>query len=232
MQYIYTECELPSNGKLYPMTKVHIRPKTIFDIKMLLNNPFYMIKSEIDTLQNCIDPKDNINVYDLVNQDVVYLLYKLRSLSYDTLNLKVGGKVYPISISELQVKYLDEFDPEIILPKSGIKVTLTYQPIKNLYELEKQKEEFIKKFPDYKNDVANTIAILNSISAFGDSVDKDIIRNKLEQLSWEDSITLIQKIEEIGRLDFGIVEEAEIEINNEKVKVPLQITEEFFRPAL
>ena len=42
MQYMYTECKLPSNGKFYKTTTVHLRPKTIFDIKSLLNNATFM----------------------------------------------------------------------------------------------------------------------------------------------------------------------------------------------
>ena len=94
MQYKYITCKLPSNGKIYPTKEVHLRAKTIFDIKALLENPVFQFKSEIDTLNNCIDPNDHINVYDLVNQDVVFLLYKLRSMSNDNLSVKYNNKLY------------------------------------------------------------------------------------------------------------------------------------------
>jgi YesN/AraC family two-component response regulator len=101
MQYKYVTCKLPSNGKIYSTTSVNLRPKTIFDIKNLLNDPVFYLKSEIDTLQYCIDPEDNVNVYDLVNQDVVYLLYKLRSLSDDVIVLKYKDKEYTKLINQL-----------------------------------------------------------------------------------------------------------------------------------
>ena len=232
MQYIYTECHLPSNGKLYNTEIVHLRPKTIFDIKALLNNPAFMLKSEIDALQNCIDPRDNINVYDLVNQDVVYLLYKLRSMSNDCIELEIKGNRYPIKISELEVKELDEWNPNRKLPDSGLDVVLAYQPIKNIFDIEKQKVEFLNKYPEYNGDVYNTISILNAIDSIDGSVNKDHVRNKLEQLSWKDSIYLINEIEKLSKLDFGIKEEVELNIDGENVIIPLQITEEFFRSAL
>lgn len=232
MQYIYTECKLPSNGKFYKTTTVHLRPKTIFDIKSLLNNATFMLKSEIDTLQNCLAPEDNIKVYDLVNQDVVFLLYKLRSMSDDCLNLIVKGKQYPIKISELEVKYLDDWNPIRKLPESGIEVKLAYQPIKNVFGLSQQQQEFIEKYPDYKGDVVNTIMLLNAIDSIDNVVNKDHVRTKLEQLSWKDSLYLIEEIEKAAKLDFGIKEEATIDIDGIDVVVPLQITEEFFRPAL
>lgn len=232
MQYIYTECHLPSNGKLYNTEIVHLRPKTIFDIKALLNNPAFMLKSEIDALQNCIDPRDNINVYDLVNQDVVYLLYKLRSMSNDCIELEIKGNRYPIKISELEVKELDEWNPNRKLPDSGLDVVLAYQPIKNIFDIEKQKVEFLRKYPEYNGDVYNTISILNAIDSIDGSVNKDHVRNKLEQLSWKDSIYLINEIEKLSKLDFGIKEEVELNIDGENVIIPLQITEEFFRSAL
>lgn len=233
MQYIYTECKLPSNGKLYPTTTVHLRPKTIFDIKMLLNYPVYMIKSEIDTLQNCLDPKDNINVYDLVNQDVVYLLYKLRSMSDDSLTVKVNNEEHTIAISEMDVKYLDEWDNVIELPDSKWKVELAYQPIRNMFKFGEQKEEFLNKYPDYVGDVENTLMLINAINSIDGVTTQDHIRNKLEQLDWNDSLFLIEKIENLDKeLDFGIKEEFEVVTKEgEKITVPIQITESFFRPS-
>lgn len=232
MQYIYTECQLPSNGMFYDTKIVHLRPKTIFDIKTLLNNSVYMIKSEIDALQNCINPDDNVNVYDLCNQDVVYLLYKLRSMSDDCLNLKIKNQQYPIKISELEVKFLDHWDNIIKLPESGIEVILAYKPLKNVLNIGQMVDEFLAKYPDYKGDATNAVVLINSIERIGVSVNKDHIRAALEELSWKDSLYLINKIDELNNLDFGIKEEVELEIDGQNVKVPLQITEEFFRPAL
>lgn len=232
MQYIYTEFKLPSNGKFYDTNVVHLRPKTIFDIKMLLNNPVYMLKAEIDALQNCIDPKDNINVYDLVNQDVVYLLYMLRSLSSNFIDLKVKDTVHTIKISELVVNYLENWDNKIKLNDSGLEVTIAYQPIKNIFNIEEQKKEFLNKYPEYKGDVLNTVALLNAIDSIDNSVSKDHIRNTLETLSWKDSLQLLSRIEELNKLDFGIKEEIELNIDGKDTVIPLQITEEFFRPTL
>lgn len=232
MQYIYTECKLPSNGQFYPTKIVHLRPKTIFDIKALLSNPIFMLKSEIDALQNCIDPNDNINVYDLVNQDVVFLLYKLRSLSDDVLKLKIKDKEYIVKISELEVKYLDSWDNNVELPESGIKVALASKPIKNIFNLESMRDEFLAKYPDYKGDALNAVALIAAIDSFDGSINKDHIRLGLESLSWKDSLYLINMIEKQNSLDFGIKEEVELEVEGQKVKVPLQITEAFFRPAL
>lgn len=232
MQYIYTECTLPSNGLIYKTKTVHLRPKTIFDIKTLLNNPVFMLKSEIDALNNCISPEDNIDVYDLVNADVVYLLYKLRSMSDDCLNLEIKGKQYTVKISDLEVKYLDEYNTEITLPESKIPVRLKLQTIGDIFGLSNARDEFMRKYPEYRGDALNTISILNSIDTFGTSVSSEHIRNGLEQLSWKDSLYLIQAIEDLNKLDFGIKEQVELDVEGEKVTIPLQITEQFFRPTI
>lgn len=233
MQYKYIECELPSNGLIYDISKVHLRPKTIFDIKTLLANPIYYLKSEIDALQNCIDPNDHINVYDLVNQDVVFLLYKLRSMSNDNLTVVYKNKEYNFKLSELEVVKLDSWDTEIELPESKFKVSLDYNPIKNVFFAEEQQRQFLNKYPDYKGDVVNTITILNSITMIDNITDKDNMRNKLESLSWRDSIFLIQEIERLKQKEFGIKEEVEIvDDNGEKIRLPLQINETFFRTTL
>lgn len=233
MQYNYVECELPSNGKIYPTRVVHLRPKTIFDIKSLLQNPVYMIKSEIDTLQHCLSPQDRVNVYDLVNQDVVYLLYKLRSLSDDILTLSIKNQTYDVKISDLEVKYLDNWDNEITLPESKLVVKLNYRPIYMIFNAEIERDKFLKKYPDYPGDALNAVNLINSISSIGDKVTPDVIRLTLETLSWKDSIYLLDAIDKINSTDtFGIVEEVTLNIEGEDVKIPLQITEEFFRPAL
>lgn len=232
MQYIYTECQLPSNGMFYPTKTVHLRPKTIFDIKTLLNNPVYMIKSEIDALQNCLDPNDKVDVYDLCNQDIVFLLYKLRSMSDDCLNLNIKNKQYPIKISELEVKYLENWDNVVTLPESGIVVNLAYKPIKNIFNIDSMVNAFLTKYPEYKGDATNAVALLNAIERMGEFVSKDHIRATLEELSWKDSLYLIDAIEKQNNLDFGIKEEVELEVDGENITVPLTITEAFFRPAL
>lgn len=232
MQYIYTECQLPSNGMFYPIKTVHLRPKTIFDIKTLLNNPVYMIKSEIDALQNCIDPNDKIDVYDLCNQDIVFLLYKLRSMSDDCLNLNIKNKQYSVKISELEVKYLESWNNVVTLPESGIVVNLAYKPIKNIFNIDSMVNAFLTKYPEYKGDATNAVTLLNAIERMGEFVSKDHIRAALEELSWKDSLYLIDAIEKQNNLDFGIKEEVELEIDGENVTVPLTITEAFFRSAL
>lgn len=232
MQYIYTECKLPSNGLIYPITTVHLRPKTIFDIKKLLNDPVYMLKSEIDVLQYCIDPNDKVDVYSLINQDVVYLLYKLRSLSDDVLKIRYKTNTYDFNISDLDVKYLENWNNVITLPESKKTVVLKYQPIKNIFNIEQEKIEFLSKYPEYNGDVTNTVNILNSIESIDNSVNTDFIRTDLLDLSWKDSIFLLNEIDKINKLDFGVVEFVNITVDDNEIKVPIQINEEFFRPTI
>lgn len=234
MQYKYIECNLPSNGLIYKTKTVHLRAKTIFDIKSLLNNPIFQLQSEIDALNNCIDPKDNVDVYDLVNQDVVYLLYKLRSLSDDTLYLNYEHKQYKVSISDLDVKTLESWDTKRILPESKYEVILSYVPIKKIFNFVQEQKEFIEQYPDYKGDIVNTISILNSVAMLNNKTDKTFIRNELENLSWKDSLYLIKEIENFQQQDFGVVEEVKLTVDDKgnEVTVPIKITEEFFRPAL
>lgn len=239
MQYIYTSCELPSNGKFYPIREVHLRPKTIFDIKALLSNPFFNLKNEIDALQACIDPRDKVDVYDLVNQDVVYLLYRLRSLSDDVLQVKYKDNVYPLYISQLDVKTLENWEHTFKLPVTGVEFELAPVPIRNVFELPQMVADFKEKYPDYAGDIPNTVSILNAIAAFDGSVNKDFIRGKLEELPWKDSLFLIDKIEKQGNMSFGVVEEGVIEVPSEehegemeKVIIPITLNEQFFRPSL
>lgn len=234
MQYNYVTCDLPSNGKFYPIKTVHLRAKNIFDIKSLLSNPVYYLKSEIDTLQNCIDPKDNINVYDLVKQDVVYLLYKLRSLSDDVITVNYKNKGYDFNISDLEINYLDtNINNEVILPESNNRVTLRMPTLGDTFNIGEKTNEFKNKYPDYNGDIENTVNILNAIASLNDYTEENFIRNTLENLSWKDSIYLIQKIEEYQQSNFGVVEVVTIvDENRKEIKLPIEISENFFRPTL
>lgn len=234
MQPIYTTCDLPSNGMFYPIKQVRIRPKTIYDIKTMLNNPVFMLRNEIDALQACIHPDDakKVNVYDLVNQDVVYLLYMLRSLSDDSIELEIKGQKFVVKISELDVVTLDHWDNVVTLPECGKTVQLNYTPIKNIFDLPQMVEEFKRNYPDFASDPANAVALLNAVALFDNHANRDIVRSALEELSWKDSIYLVQKIEENSKLQFGVKEEATITLDGVEVVIPLKITEEFFRPAL
>lgn len=228
--YKYINCTLPSNGMIYPIKEVKLRAKTIFDITTVLNNSIYDIRQEIDILQNCIDPNQNIDVYSLVNQDVVYLLYKLRSLSNDIITVKYKNIEYNFNISDLEVKYLTEYNNCRELPESKTKVMLAYKPIRENFQLEKQKQEFKNQFPEYVGDVTRTVLVLNAIDSFGSITDKNILRNELNNLSWKDSVYLLEEIEKFQLQDFGIKEEVEITTDDgQKIKLPIEITENFFR---
>lgn len=234
MQYKYVTCKLPSNGLIYDIKEVHLRAKTIFDIKALLNEPSFQLRAEIETLQQCIDPNDHVDVYDLINQDVVYLLYKLRSLSSDILKLKYKNQDYDINISDLDIKYLDKWETEFVLPDSGKRFELKYTPIRNILNLNNQVEEFKAEFPDYQGDVVNTVALLNSVIMFDNMTNKAHIMNALAELDFKDSLYIIEKIEKMSRTEFGVVEEVNLveKDTGKEVKVPIVMTEEFFRPTL
>lgn len=234
MQYKYITCQLPSNGLIYDTKEVHLRAKTIFDIKALLNNPVFQMRAEVEALQQCIDPKDNIDVYDLINQDVVYLLYKLRSLSSDVLKLKYHNQEYNINISDLDVKILDKWKTEFDLPDSKKHFQLAYTPIRNVLNMSEQVAKFNSEFPDYAGDVVNTVALLNAVIMFDGMTNKTHIMNALAELSFKDSLFIINKIEEMARLDFGVKEEVTLidKDTGKDVTVPILMTEEFFRPAL
>lgn len=234
MQYKYVTCVLPSNGLIYDTKEVHLRAKTIFDIKVLLNEPTFQLRSEIEALQHCIDPADGIDVYDLINQDVVYLLYKLRSLSTDVLKLKYHNQEYSVNISDLDIVPLEEWNTEFTLPDSGKSFQLRYTPIRNVLTMNSKIAAFNEEYPDYPGDVANTVALLDSVILFDGLTNKAHIMNALAELSFKDSIYIVSRIEELSRKEFGVKEEVKLldKETGKEVTVPIILTEEFFRPTL
>lgn len=214
--------ELPSKGYLYNKTDenkpITIRPMNFEDEKAVASQ-----KNKTDIvnliLSRCVS---NINIFDLIGSDKLFLLLKLREISYgDDYHCSV---VCPhcetpndlnIKITQLPVKYAEEgFSPinEVFL--SGIKKKAKVRLITGKDEV-------------YFKDVSNSI---NHIWRFVEEIDgvkeKPIISEIIKKLPSRD----VKKIVKTMRTDIGV--DTSISFTcfscNKNNLMDLPITEDFF----
>jgi hypothetical protein len=127
------ELNLPSKGKFYKGQKLFLRPMTFEDEKAMTlarKNKEDILKILLSRCLKGINPKD------VVLMDKLYLLMKIRELSYQekyptVLACQSCSKPNDLvfTLDDLNVKYLEddaETEPEIELPKTKVKVKVKH----------------------------------------------------------------------------------------------------------
>ena len=138
--------EVPSRGKLYAGSVdddevargvIRIRPMTLAEEKIITTDRLIQQGKALDmVLENCV--KSNVNSYDLLSSDRLYLLFYLRGMSYG-LDYDFAIRCYhcgfnfeqTIEIDQLPVKTWDEkgdgTEPIVMkLPQTGFEVEARY----------------------------------------------------------------------------------------------------------
>jgi len=190
------EINFPSENKVYtlpdPGAPITLRPMTFEDEKQLVStskdqDPVNLI------LQRCVT---NINILDLLSLDKLYLIMKLREISYgddyNTLlicnNCKAENPT-TIRLSQLNVNPVpDDFaDPtEVLLPDLGKTVKVTYPRVRD--------ERLFLDSEKTLDEVWRFVAEVDGHS------DKSIIAAVLGKLPIKDMRTILNAI----KTDFGI----------------------------
>jgi hypothetical protein len=127
------ELSLPSKSKFYKGAKVFLRPMTFEDEKAITVGKKYREDILKILLSRCLK---GINSKDVVLMDKLYLLMKLREISYQekyptVLACQSCAKPNNLifTLDDLNIKYLEddaEIEPEIELPKTKVKVKIKH----------------------------------------------------------------------------------------------------------
>lgn len=221
-QDVAIELELPSECRIYtlpdPGAPVTLRPMTFEDEKILVSNkkgndPINLL------LSRCTS---NINISELLPLDKLYIIMKLREISYGdeykTLQVCSSCKAenqVTIKLSQLNVNPVpDDFtDPvSVFLPilKKNIKVKLPRV----------RDEKFLQNVEDSLDQLWRFVAEIEG------HTDKSIIAPVISKLPLKDSRTLLNAL----KTDFGIDTKIKVECNScgGVSIVDLPITANFF----
>lgn len=184
----WVEIKLPSQGLLYAggQKVVRIRPFTFEDERALKSmRAAKNAESVLDQLlRSCID---GIEVSELTPHDKVYLLYRIRGLSYgdeypiqhDCQSCSKSNKL-TINISTIQVMPLSEEMMKFTLPDS-------LQPV--IIKLPRVQDESLFKTPELA-----TESIPMFVHSIGGVTDKTIIESFVRKTTVRDIDTLRRKI--------------------------------------
>lgn len=202
--------DLPSRFKIYPEgTKFFGRPLKVLEIKMLStlneNNVNHVINSIIKKSINVV----GISHDDILVSDKLYLVFWLRANTYKDSGYKVGFEcseceqesTYTFNLSDLEIKYLEEYNKEPIKLKDGDEIGLKFQSLKE----EQEANSFIKKnkgkpLMEIDEELVNYATLISTING-----EKKSLKDNYEyliNLSPEDYVIIVGELE---NRDIGIV---------------------------
>lgn len=216
--------DLPSKGKFYnlidPTASVTVRPMTFDDEKAIANTK----KGKVDPvnllLSRCVN---NVNVKELILMDKIYLLYKVREVSY--------GSDYNALIT--CPKCFVESEVKVDLARLNINEVPDDMTNPREVELKKIKKKAMVRFPRLNEesfmslDSDKNSQFWRFVESIDDCSDKQVISEVIKKLPLSDMHTIIQ---EITRMDYGIDPKINFicfECEGESI-VDIQLGENFF----
>ena len=150
---------LPSLGKIYaePINpEIELRSMTTRDEMRRTAPSEHIYKPLCEMIEGCIvGQKPKIHVYDMCLGDFIFLLHKIRIVTYGSeYHLKVRcpncGEIVD-GVTDLNKEVVHEWDDSILenltvtLPKSGHKIKLNYTTPRMLDEIQAEKNRRLKK---------------------------------------------------------------------------------------
>lgn len=127
---------LPSKGMYYkaPLYVSELSPVDLKNLNQMTEDNANQVINTV--LSNCIH---NINYKDILQGDKIWLLFYIRSVTYDDFPIFIKYScpeckkvdTYKVRLNELKVNYAsDKFDPELELPRCGKTITLRYPTLR------------------------------------------------------------------------------------------------------
>lgn len=240
------EIVLPSKGLLNPEIpegKVTQRCMMVSDQKFLTSNS-QSAGSQINQLiQRTITAPKEFDVRNLSLPDTLYLLFKLRILSYGseykfrTRCPECGRKIdIEVDLSELSVETLEEGYSESLvveLPHRGDKVFTKILTNEDIEEIDKEIKRRKRKNPDDESEYI--LRIVNSIEKIKIAKDKTELTHPIDIERYVNSLTDLDASAILAARDsvsFGItpIIERVCPECREYIEIPMNFSGDFFRP--
>lgn len=246
---VYTqEIQLPSNGYFGGPAKVRIRRMTIREEEILYladDNPTYLD----DIALSCIVSPSNIDLNTLHPNDLMYLLYAIRNISFDSTYKQ--NSICPrcrephletIDITQLPIKFVDpdyiDLMKDVKLPIAGDTIGIKVLTEGELLGLDDKIAHEIKANKIYDAKKAKLYEFQIKREAMVDTIngepfkDMQTKRDYINNMASKDYNKIVRAAESI-RESFGL--DRSLEVKCPHCKNPYQseasIVPEFFRPS-
>lgn len=245
MSSIIEEYKLPSHGKVYSK---EINPEgTISSMttedemkKLAPSDKQYKVMS--DVIEGCMTEKPAMHVYDMCMGDYVYLLHKLRVVTYGkdykmSVRCPYCGKLIntTINLDELKVREFDESLASLLkvhLPRTDVDIELNMMTPRMQDEIEARRREMNKKSSGQESGLLITLdAIISSVNGeqLG-AIEKEKFIRKLPMLD----VNLILKTAEKLNLSIGVDNSIKVSCDGcgREFDSLFRYTSEFYGPTI
>lgn len=250
--------ELPSKGLIYDKpigSLVELRSMTTQEEMIRLSNSKLPYKILATVIESCLREKPAISVYDMCIGDYLFLLNKLRIVTYGT-DYKVSCVCPKCGKSVITSGNLDDLEPieyteeieklkVIKLPVSKKEIELKFQTPRELdlipQRVKQSEDQFIKDkergliekdrpMPNY-NEMYTIISMIKTVD--GQVLNAFEMQNFVSNLLSKDSKYLKQKGEKINAT-IGVTSILNVKCNHceEEFPVTFRYTGEFFEPTI
>ncbi len=239
--------DLPSMGKLYPGNvnpKITLRSMDTTDEMVRLNNSGSNYKAMCDLIDGCIvDSNPGISVYDMCIGDYVFLLHRLRAVTYGA-DYKMECRCPFCRIPSHEVINLDDIPVnqysddilkyiEIDLPVSKKHIKLNYQTPRMVDSIESQISDIRKKSASKVN--RGLVITLQNLIKEVDGHTPDVIELEelCQHLPMRDTNYILKCAEKLNSAigpDLSI--EVECEVCGSTYRTMFRQTGEFFGPEI
>ena len=247
MAVIQEDFCLPSMGKAYNKPfdpHFRMRSMTVMDEMKRLQFTENQYKLMCEIIDDCIVDKFPISSYDMCFFDYIYLLHKLRVVTYGseytmTFICPVCGNIETLkfNLDDLKIKKFDESIKDnmtIKLPANGDIVKLRFQTPRDLDNISRRAKEMKENFPDMKGDPTYLLTLESFIDKINDiPVNHMTLLEDLKKLSMKDTNYLSKKavkLQESAGIDTII--NAHCSKCGNDVKTTFRYTSEFFGPEV
>lgn len=236
--------KLPTLGKLDGIgPEVIMRMMTTHEEKIRTGSKTSFFKTISTIMNNCIvEPK--IDTYKLTVVDFIFLMYKLRILSYGE-EYKVNLSTCPecgrslkdpsVNLDDLVVNYIDDDFSEpfkIKLPRTGWDIECRMLRMNEFDELQEEAKKRLEQFPDYEGDPIVPLRLTRQIVTIkGEKVTRAQLEQIVNKLPAADENAISNAFEDIK---MGLDPRAKFICPHcgKTILLPITWNEEFFRPTI
>lgn len=238
---------LPSHGKVYdvPVSETFtVRNMTVNDEARRLNPSDRQFKVMADIIDDCLTEKIGISAYDLCLGDYIYVLHRLRVVTYG--NEYSFSNICPfcgstndekINLSDLEVFECPEdihkyFEFDLPVTKKHIKIKM--QTPRMLDDITVKANDLRKRSSDKHSDPAFFIGLEKII----DEVDNEkpnqiLIEQFVRQLPMADANTILAYSDELNRkVGINMQLDCSCDVCGLDYKSSFRTTTEFYRPTI
>lgn len=248
MNYTITDSfTLPSKGRVYPTEidpNITLRTMTTAEEMRRMSQTDYPYRTMANIIKDCIVEGPNLSPYDMCIGDYLFLLYKLRLVTYGSEYSLSSTCPFCMSVNNDTVDLKDllvlEYKDDIMnfasfeLPQTKQRVEIKFQTPRMLDTITEKTKEYLKKSKNKEVDTNILYTISTMIKTIDDEKpDPILIEEWVKELPMLDTQTILAYADRLNN-SIGVQRVLDVECNICKLQYSssFRLNNEFFRPTI